>query len=141
MSDLTIDAERENLDKVLEFINTELFKFGCEEDIMTKIDIAVEEIFVNISSYAYEEKGDVEVSCKVYPDNLTVEIELKDSGIPYNPLERENPDVDMPIEKRGIGGLGIFITKRLMDDVRYKFENGKNVLIICKKINKEEEVR
>lgn len=138
MPSLTIDAKRDNLDKVLEFINNELLKFECEEMLLTKIDIAVEEIFVNISSYAYENQGEVEISCNVFEDNFMVEIELKDSGKPYNPLKRDNPDINLTIEEREIGGLGIFMTKKLMDDVKYKYENGKNVLSIYKKINKEE---
>lgn len=138
MPSLTIDAKRDNLDKVLEFINNELLRFECEEMLLTKIDIAVEEIFVNISSYAYENQGEVEISCNVFEDNFMVEIELKDSGKPYNPLKRDNPDINLTIEEREIGGLGIFMTKKLMDDVKYKYENGKNVLSIYKKINKEE---
>lgn len=138
MPSLTIDAKRDNLDKVLEFINNELLRFECEEMLLTKIDIAVEEIFVNISSYAYENQGEVEISCNVFEDNFMVEIELKDSGKPYNPLNRDNPDINLTIDEREIGGLGIFMTKKLMDDVKYKYENGKNVLSIYKKINKEE---
>lgn len=138
MPSLTIDAKRDNLDRVLEFINNELLKFECEEMLLTKIDIAVEEIFVNISSYAYENQGEVEISCNVFEDNFMVEIELKDSGKPYNPLNRDNPDINLTIDEREIGGLGIFMTKKLMDDVKYKYENGKNVLSIYKKINKEE---
>ncbi len=138
MPNLIIDAKKENLDKVLEFINGELLKFECEEMLLTKIDIAVEEIFVNISSYAYENPGEVEIKCNVFEDSFMAEIELIDSGKPYNPLKRDNPDINLSVDERKIGGLGIFMTKQFMDEVKYRFEDGKNILTIYKKINKGE---
>lgn len=134
MSSLTIEANRTNLDKVVEFINKELIKFECTSELKTKVDIAVEEIFVNISRYAYDEYGEVDIDCDVNEDTFMIEIEFKDRGKPYDPLKRTDPDISKTIEEREIGGLGIFMTKKFMDEIEYKYEENKNVLIIRKKI-------
>lgn len=138
MACITFEATRTNLDNVLDFVNTKLANFDCDEELKTKINIAVEEIFVNISSYAYDSTGTVDVSCNVDESTFLFEIEFKDSGKPYNPLEREDPNVSASIDERGIGGLGIFMTKRLMDDIKYAYKDGKNILTIRKKIKEEE---
>lgn len=134
MANLTIEASRTNLDKVLEFIDKELAKFECTGELKNKIDIAIEEVFVNISSYAYDEQGKVDIDCNVNQDTFMIEIEFKDMGRPYNPLKRADPDITKPIDEREIGGLGIFMTKKFMDEVEYKYEDNKNILIIRKKI-------
>lgn len=141
MPDLIFEAKRENLDEVLDFINVELLRFDCADEVKTKINIVVEEIFVNISSYAYDELGKVDVSCNVNEDNLQVEIKFKDSGKQYNPLEHIEPDISLPIEQRNIGGLGIFMSKKFMDDIEYEYKEGKNILTIRKIIKKEKEVK
>lgn len=134
MANLTIEASRTNLDKVLEFIDKKLAKFECTGELKNKIDIAIEEVFVNISSYAYDEQGKVDIDCNVNQDTFMIEIEFKDMGRPYNPLKRADPDITKPIDEREIGGLGIFMTKKFMDEVEYKYEDNKNILIIRKKI-------
>lgn len=134
MSNLTIEASKTNLDKVIEFVNGELMKLPCTDELKTKLDIAVEEIFVNISSYAYDEQGEVEIDCNIKEDIFMIEVEFKDSGKPYNPLGRIDPDISMGIDEREIGGLGIFMTKKFLDDIEYRYEDSKNVLIIRKKI-------
>lgn len=139
MPSLTFEAVKGNLDSVLDFVNAELIKFECADVIKTKINIAVEEIFVNISSYAYDKLGDVEVSCNVNEDTFFVEVEFKDRGKPYNPLKRVEPDISASIEEREIGGLGILMTRKLMDDIEYEYKDGKNILTIRKKIEKGEE--
>ena len=99
----------------------------------TQIDLSVEEIFVNIASYAYrEEPGKAEVSVEC--NNGEITIVFKDNGKPYNPLEKPDPDVTLSAEEREIGGLGIFLVKKNMDDVSYEYKNDQNILTIKKKI-------
>ncbi len=133
--EINIEAKAENLDEVLSFINKNLKKLECPQKAQTQIDIAVEEVFVNIASYAYK-NGTGNASIGVKTDSVTrsVEITFTDSGIPYNPLEKEDPDTALSAEERQIGGLGIFMVKKSMDDMRYRRENDKNILTIKKDI-------
>jgi serine/threonine-protein kinase RsbW len=95
--------------------------------------LVVEEIVVNVCSYAYTDDGPFTIT--VDNKDQVISIVFKDSGIPFNPLERPDPDINLPLEDRQIGGLGIFLTKKLMDEVKYENSNGNNVLTITKKIS------
>ena len=135
MKKITIEAKRENLDQVLAFVDEMLETAGCDMRTQMQLDIAVEEIFVNIASYAYApEVGNVVIGMQVHEDDHVAEITFADSGIPYNPLEKEDPDVTLSAEEREIGGLGIFMVKKTMDDLRYDYRNGQNVLTLIKKL-------
>ncbi|MBO4339467.1 MAG: SpoIIE family protein phosphatase [Clostridia bacterium] len=130
---LTVDADNENLNKVLEFVDGRLEELGCHQKTQMQIDLSVEEIFVNIASYAYGDKtGTAEIT--IYNEENEVTIVFADSGIPYNPLEKEDPDTTLSADEREIGGLGIFLVKKNMDDVSYDYIDGKNILTIKKKI-------
>ena len=130
MKELIIDAKTENLGKVLEFVDAELSKSECTAKVKTHIAIAVEEVFINISNYAYRpEIGGVIIRITVSED---VSIEFEDKGVPYNPLEKEDPDISVDIDEREIGGLGIFMVKKIMDAVEYRNVDNKNILIIRK---------
>lgn len=97
------------------------------------IHLVVEEIVVNIVDYAYPEgNGYLEVC--INNDSKELTIEFRDHGIPFNPLEQSMPDLDIPLEERSIGGLGIFLTKEMMDNVEYRYEQGENILIIKKNL-------
>ena len=99
-----------------------------------QIDIAVEEIFVNIASYAYESgDGKAVISVSTTDDNA-VHITFTDMGIPYDPLAKEDPDITLSASERQIGGLGIFMTKKIMDEVKYEHRDGCNILKLVKKI-------
>ena len=101
--------------------------------IQTQIDIAVEEIFVNIANYAYNpEIGKAEIVVEITEKPVTVAITFEDSGVPYNPLEKQDPDITLNAEERDIGGLGIFMAKKSMDDIEYTYRDGKNILTIKK---------
>jgi len=127
---LEIKASLENLNKVLEFINTELDKGGCPQDIREKIEVAVEEIFVNIADYAYSpDSGNAVISISV-TDKIVISFE--DTGKAYNPLDKQEPDLDKPLLERDIGGLGVFLVKKLMDNVEYSRVDNKNVLVMTK---------
>ena len=100
-----------------------------------QIDVAVEEIFVNIASYAYTPgKGNAAVKVEILKDPLTAVITFIDSGVRYDPLSKEDPDITLGTEQRQIGGLGVFMTKKLMDEVSYEYRDGKNILTLKKRL-------
>ena len=100
-----------------------------------QVQIAVEEIFVNLAHYAYgSEQGTATIRVEVGGDPLQVIITFIDQGVPYDPLKKEDPDISLSAEERQIGGLGIFMVKKSMDDVKYEYKDGKNILTISKKI-------
>ena len=136
MKELDIPAQRENLSEVLKFIDVELEQLGCSMRLQTAIDVAVEEIFVNISSYAYDpEVGQVTIRVDVSEDPLTIEIGFIDSGTPYDPLAKPDPNMKIPLRERKKGGLGIYMVKKSMDDISYEYKDGKNILTIKKMIS------
>jgi anti-sigma regulatory factor (Ser/Thr protein kinase) len=95
----------------------------------------VEEIFVNIAHYAYKPGvGSATIRTEVHEDPLSIELIFIDGGVPYDPLAKEDPDVSLPADQRQIGGLGIFMAKKVMDTMDYRYENGQNVLTMTKKI-------
>ncbi|MCR5161977.1 MAG: ATP-binding protein, partial [Lachnospiraceae bacterium] len=107
----------------------------CPEKTQMQIIVAVEEIFVNIADYAYApEKGRAMVCVEFSGQPLTITITFLDNGIPYDPLAHQDPDVTAPAEERSIGGLGILITKKTMDEVAYEYKNGQNVLKLKKQL-------
>ncbi len=132
---MIIEAKVEKLGEVLAFIDGKLEAAGALPKVQTQLDIAVEETFVNIASYAYPDGGgQAEILFELDESSRMASITFVDSGIPFNPLAKEDPDVTLPAEKRGIGGLGIFMVKKSMDDVRYENRDGRNILTIVKKI-------
>ena len=136
MKEITLDAELGNLDEVLAFVDSRLEELECPMKAQMQIDVAVEEIFVNIASYAYEgQPGSATIRMEVGQDPKSVAITFLDRGIPYNPVEKEDPDVSLPIEKRRIGGLGIYMVKKSMDEMLYERRDGYNILTIIKKIS------
>ncbi len=130
---LTVDATGDNLSAVMDFVDAFLEKNDCPMKVQTQLDLCVEEIFVNIANYAYgDEIGKAEI--EIENNNGEISITFKDSGIPYNPLEKEDPDITLSAEERQIGGLGIFLVKKNTDKVTYEYENGFNVFTMKKKI-------
>ena len=132
------DATDEYMEAVSKFIRSMLPAEGCSRDILNKLDLAIEEIYINIAHYAYKpETGKVEISCGVLrqdgqPPRMT--LCFKDKGKPFNPLAREDPDITLSAEERDIGGLGIFLTKKFMDSVSYAYEDGQNILSMEKSL-------
>ena len=134
MKEFTVEAKVENLDKVIAFVNSELETADCPTKIQMQIELAVEEIFVNIAHYAYgEETGSATVTVDVSSGDTAV-ICFSDSGVQYDPLAKEDPDVTLSVDKRSIGGLGIFMTKKSMDHISYEYRDGHNVLTMEKRI-------
>ena len=133
MKELTLPAVRENIPAVIDFVNRELEGLGCPMKIQSQIDIAIDEIYSNIASYSYEgTDGVVEVRIETEHEPHAVTIAFADSGSPFNPLERSDPNVTLTARERKIGGLGIYMVKKSMDDVRYEYRGGRNILTIRK---------
>ena len=133
MKDITVAATLDNLEVVQNFVSGELEERGCSMKVMMQIEIAVEEIYVNIVHYAYNpEIGEATIRCEVTDDPMQVIIQFLDSGIPFDPLAKEDADITLSAEERQIGGLGIFMVKRSMDEVSYEYKEGNNVLTIKK---------
>lgn len=124
-------AEENELNSVQSFVLSCLENLHLDIKLINQIRIAVEEIFVNIACYAYVNKGNATVRVNVKEDKF--EIVFIDSGVKFNPLEKQDPNTKASANERGIGGLGIFMVKNLMDDVTYKFENNQNILTLVKK--------
>ncbi len=133
MKSITIAAKIENVDTVVDLINEELEACDCPMKVSMQVAIAVEEIFVNIAHYAYTPgEGDATVAYGVDGNPRCITIRFEDSGMPYNPLEREDPDVTLSAEERDIGGLGVFMVKKTMSSVEYEHKGGKNILTLKK---------
>ena len=136
MRTLEIDAITENLDEVIGFIDGVLEENDCPMKIQLQIELTVEEVFINIASYAYAPQiGTGKISVDVDGDKADVTMIFEDSGVPYDPLAKEDPDITLPASERGIGGLGIFLVKKNMNDVKYEYKDGKNVLTLTKSLN------
>lgn len=106
-----------------------------DEALKFKLRLSIEEAVENVVRYAYDGGiGWLEVGTSLDHDSLILTIELRDAGVPFNPLEREDPDVSLPAEEREIGGLGIFLCKKMMDTIDYRYEDGNNVLTMTKKV-------
>lgn len=133
--ELNTAAQVARLSDVLSFIERNLEEAGFTFKDVMQINLAVEEIFVNVASYAYPDgDGSAEIIIDIEETPLSVTIKVIDSGIPFNPLEHKDPDVTLKAEDRGIGGLGIYLTKKTMDSVSYSYENGKNILTMTKTV-------
>ena len=136
MKELNITATVENIEVVTDFVNEQLEALDCPMKTQMQIDIAIDELFGNIAHYAYNpDVGDATVRVEVSEDPLAVVITFIDKGVPYDPLAKEDPDTTLSIEDREIGGLGIYMVKKSMDDIAYEYKNGQNILTIKKKLN------
>lgn len=133
MGELTLPAVREKIPAVIDFVNRELESLGYPVKTEAQIDIAIDELYSNIVSYGYDEgRGEVTVRLETEREPRAVTIAFVDSGRPFNPLERTDPDVTLPARERKAGGLGIYMVKKSMDDVRYEYRDGKNILTVRK---------
>jgi sigma-B regulation protein RsbU (phosphoserine phosphatase) len=130
--EIVVSAKLDELDRLLEWIS-DILEADCPSKTINQIAVVTEELFVNIASYAYGEKtGDVTI--RISFGNARFVMQFEDSGLAFNPLEHELPDVKAGIDDRKIGGLGIYLTRKWMDEVNYQRENGKNILTIIKRL-------
>ena len=133
MKELTIAATVESIETVTDFVNEQLEAYDCPTKILMQINIAIDELFSNIAHYAYNpETGDATVRVEVIEDPMAVIITFIDNGVPYDPLKQKDPDTTLPAEERELGGLGIYMVKKTMDDITYEYKDGKNILSIKK---------
>ena len=133
MKELTIPATVENIEKVTEFVNSQLEEINCPIKAKMQIDIAIDELFGNIAHSAYKpETGPATVRVEVTETPISVIVTFIDHGIPYDPLKKDDPDVTLSAEERAIGGLGIFMVKKTMDEITYEYKDGQNILSIRK---------
>ncbi|MBQ9016072.1 MAG: ATP-binding protein [Firmicutes bacterium] len=132
-NELTLEATIGNLTPVLAFIEQQLEKTGCPFKTQMQIAIAAEEIYVNIARYAYKPgTGEVTVRLEVTDEPAAASLTFIDSGTPFDPLKKTDPDITLSAEERDIGGLGIYMTKKSMDEVRYEYAGEKNVFTMVK---------
>lgn len=133
LKEIEVSADTEKLEEVQSFIREILEANDCPFKTQMAIDVCVEEIFVNIAHYAYApDTGMATVRAETSGEPLEISITFIDKGKPFNPLAKEDPDVTLPAEERKIGGLGIYMTKKMMDDVTYEYKDGCNILQIKK---------
>lgn len=135
MKELTIAAKVENIEAVTDFVNEQLEALDCPMKAQTQIDIAIDELFGNIAHYAYNpEIGKATVRVEVIEDPLAVTITFIDNGVPYDPLAKADPNTTLSAEEREIGGLGIYMVKKSMDEITYEYKDGQNILAIKKNL-------
>ena len=137
--ELTVEAKTENLSKVLAFLDERLEDLGCTMKAQMQIEMALEEIFVNVASYAYKRDPNavypsemVSIRVEDTEDPRSVAVTLTDCGMPFDPLTQKEPDITLSAQERQIGGLGIFLVKKSMDHVDYEFKDGQNILTLRK---------
>ena len=135
MTNKTFPAKTEALSDVLGYVEQTLESLECPMKIQMALCVAIEEVFVNVAHYAYGSgEGDMELAIGFDKESRTVTFRMTDKGIPFDPLQKPDPDITLPAEAREIGGLGIFIAKKTMDSICYAYENGENILTMTKKI-------
>ena len=135
MKELTIAAMVENIGTVTDFVDEQLEALDCPVKAQMQIDIAIDELFGNIAHYAYHpEVGNATVRVEVTEEPLAVIVTFIDKGKPYDPLRVAEPDITLSAEERNLGGLGIYMVKKSMDEITYEYKDGKNILSIKKKL-------
>lgn len=135
MKELTVEATVESIAVITEFVDEQLAQYDCPMKAQAQIDIAIDELFSNIVHYAYHPgTGPATVRVEVLQEPLAVVITFIDQGVPYDPLAKEDPDVTLSAQDRQIGGLGIYIVKKNMNEITYEYKDGKNILKIRKEI-------
>lgn len=138
MKELKVKAIDENLTEVLDIVENFL-EGQCSQEVKNEILISIDELFINIAHYAYgEEVGDATIRLELLAQPKRLKITMIDQGIPFNPLEKEAPDIDLTLEERKIGGLGIFMVKDYMDHLEYFYQNNSNTLILEKNLSKND---
>ena len=135
MKELPIVATVDNIGIVTDLVNEQLEALACPMKAQMQIDIAIDELFGNIAHYAYHpEVGNATVRVEVTEEPLAVIVTFIDRGVPYDPLNAAEPDITLSAEDRQLGGLGIYMVKKSMDEISYEYKDGKNILSIKKKL-------
>lgn len=133
MDELRLDATIENLPEVTEFVTASLEEKDCSMKVVMQMELVIEEIFVNVASYAYAPETGVVIVRKSFDEEpRALNLAFIDSGKPYNPLEHKDPDTSLGVDEREVGGLGIFLIKKNVDEINYERKDGQNILSIKK---------
>lgn len=134
MIEITVEADVKHLDIIFAFVNQVIEPYHCSASTRFQLEVALEEIYVNIAHYAYPSAvGTTTIRCEVIGEKEPLlYLEILDQGKPYNPLARQDPDVELCAEAREIGGLGIYMVKSTMDAVSYRYESGSNIFALEK---------
>ena len=129
MEKITVDAVLENLQAVIDFATEKLEERDCSMKVVMQTELVIEEIFVNIASYAYHPEIGPATFCMEFEENPhALLMTFIDAGKPYNPLEQDAPDTTLAIDEREVGGLGIFLVRKNVDEISYEYADGKNIL-------------
>ena len=135
MTNQTFPAKTDALPDVLSYVEQTLEQYDCPMKAQMAICVAIEEVFVNVAHYAYGEgEGDMTLGIGFDENDRTITFRMTDKGVPFDPLQKPDPDITLSAEDRDIGGLGIFIAKKTMDSITYAYENGENILTMTKKL-------
>ncbi|MBR5088115.1 MAG: ATP-binding protein [Ruminiclostridium sp.] len=135
MEEIDILAIKDNLPQVLDFVEGALDELGCDDTTKSLIGTAVEEVFINIASYAYPtETGTATIRVATVSEPLSITMTFIDNGERFDPLAKPAPDLKLPMSERKKGGLGIFMVKKIMDSVKYEYKDGQNILTIVKNV-------
>ena len=130
--ELVIDANVEKIPEISALLGEEMETFGFGSEIILDTQLAVEEVITNIIKHGYKKPGgEIIVSSRISPERI--EVQIMDTAPRFNPLSVPEPELDSTIEDRNIGGLGIFLIRQVMDEVSYRYEDGKNILSLTKK--------
>lgn len=132
MDEIKLKADSQNLEEVLSVINNCLNKYNVNIKNRLQLELAIEEIFINISKYAFKVSGDVLIRYEINNNPFKIIVIFCDEGIPFNPLSYEPEDTKLNIEDKKIGGLGISLIKKNVDDITYEYKNGFNILTVEK---------
>ena len=134
MTNQTFPAKTESLNDVLGFVEETLESFECPMKIQMAICVAIEEVFVNVAHYAYGEgHGDMRLGIGFEEDSRTVTFCMTDKGIPFDPLQKPDPDITLSAEDREVGGLGIFMVKKMVESADYEYKDHMNKLTLTMK--------
>ena len=133
-SDLQVDATINNFSIVKNWLRSIFDKIDCQEKPSRQLFIAADEIYTNISNYAYQDIGKVAMHASFNKEDNALTLTFKDNGIEYNPLLKPDPDIAKRVKEQTIGGLGIFMAKKMVDTIEYSRLNNENVLVLTKKI-------
>ena len=131
MDEITVEAVIDNLEQVTAFVDSRLEALDCPVDTQFQIEVAMEELFTNIANYAYA-PGTGSVTIRTEGEPRAIALTFIDSGVPYDPLAKEDPDLTLSLEERPIGGLGVYMARQCMDEMTYRREDGKNVTTVRK---------
>lgn len=137
MKQIIVCNNKQQLYDVLDFVKKDLDPYKVSKKFQLQLELSIEEIFVNIVNHAYEihdNEKKILINSYIETDPLKIVLEFLDEGNPYNPLRNNDPDISLPLEERTIGGLGIYLAKRNVDSIEYKYKDKKNILTIKKNL-------